>query len=159
MHRRYSASAIASWLLLAGCLALGCSSSSATPAVSQLRFVDSQIWEKELQGSLNGELPTVTIAFAGHDATVSNMPDRLEKWLFVINERDDGNVRFEPDPAFAQPKSPIGLVFTLGLQAWKMFSNYTHYAPAGDYNALVFYHPTEAYLTRVVFVRKTGADS
>jgi hypothetical protein len=149
------------YLLCAGILtlALGCASSG--PVTSQLRFVDSQIFEKELQNSMGAKLPQIVVGFAGRDATVSNMPDRLEKWLFVINDRDDGNVRFQADPNFMQPKSPIpiGLAFTIGAAAWKMYRNWSHYAPASDYNALVFYHPMDAYLTRVIFVRKQGADS
>ncbi len=160
MHRRHSLHAILGCaLLMASSFAVGCSSGGGVQPVSQMRYVDSQIWEKQLQASLGAGLPTVNVAFAGKDATMSNMPERLEKWLFVINERDDGNVRFEPDPGFAAPKSPIGLVFTVGMQAWRLFSEYAHYAPAANYNALVFYHPTEAYLTKVVFVRKAGADS
>ncbi len=136
----------------------GCKSNDPPPP-SQLRFVDSQIWEKDLQKAMGEDLPAITVAFAGNDATVSNMPDRLEKWLYVINERDDGKVDFQPDPAFLVPKSiPYGLVFSVGMAAWNMYKNWAHYAPSRDYNALVFYHPSEGYLTRVVFVRKPEDD-
>jgi hypothetical protein len=92
---------------------------------------------------------------------MNNLPDRLEKWLYVINERDDTEVRFEPDPAFLAPKNPIpiGLAFTVGVAAWKAYKNWAHYASSSDYNALVFYHPSDAYLTRVVFVRKAEPAS
>ena len=42
-----------------------------------------------------------------------------------------------------------------------MYKNWAHYAPSEDYNAIcVFYHPSEGYLTRMIFVRKAEpADS
>jgi hypothetical protein len=153
------------WILLGlaagSAVAMAGACASKGTIASQLRFVDSEIFEKDLQASMSADKPTITVAFAGTDATMSNMPDRLEKWLFVINERDDGEVKFEPDPAFLVPKNPIplGLAFSVGMAAWGMYKNWAHYAMASDYNALVFYHPSEAYLTRVVFVRKKEADS
>ncbi len=133
---------------------LACASKG-DPSASQLRFVDSDIWEKELQKSMTDELPTITVAFAGTDATVSNMPDRLEKWLYVINERDDGHVEFRPDTSFLVPKAiPYGLAFSLGMAAWNYYQGWAHYAMSRQYNAIVLYHPSEGYLTRVVFVRK-----
>ena len=116
---------------------------------------------KDLQASMKAEQPSITVAFAGVDATMSNMPDRLEKWLFVINERDDTEVKFEPDPAFLTPKNPIplGLAFSIGMAGWNIYSKWAHYAPSRGYNALVFYHPSEGYLTRVIFVRKEEPKS
>lgn len=110
---------------------------------------------------MGADQPMITVAFAGTDATMSNMPDRLEKWLYVINERDDTEVKFEPDPAFLAPRMPIpfGLAFSIGMAGWNIYKNWAHYAPSRDYNALVFYHPSEAYLTRVVFVRKKEPES
>jgi hypothetical protein len=145
--------------LCAAGLASGCASKGNKS--TQIRFVDSQIFEKDLQASMKAEYPAITVAFAGTDATMSNMPDRLEKWLYVINERDDTEVRFEPDPTFLVPKNPIplGLAFSIGMAGWNMYKNWAHYAPSRSYNALVFYHPSEAYLTRVVFVRKEEPGS
>lgn len=146
---------LCAWAL---CSAVACASDG-DPLPTQLRFVDSQIFEKDLQESLGEDLPSITVGFAGTDATMSDMPDRLEKWLFVISERDDGKVEFQPDPAFVVPKSiPYGLAFSIGVAAWNMYKNWAYYAPARDYNAIVFYHPSEGYLTRVVFVRKPDAD-
>jgi len=144
--------------LATAAIVLAASCATKGPVTSQLRFVDSKIFEKDLQNSMDAELPTITIAFAGTDATISNMPDRLEKWLFVIDERDDGEVRFQPDPGFVMGKSvPIGLAFSIGMAGWNMYKNWAHYAPASNYNAIVFYHPSEAYLTRVMFVHKPEA--
>jgi hypothetical protein len=141
------------------CIALACASKGKVS--SQIRFVDSEIFEKDLQASMAAKQPTITVAFAGTDATMSNMPDRLEKWLFVINERDDTEVKFEPDPSFLTPKNPVplGLAFSIGVAAWGMYKDWKHYAPSRGYNALVFYHPTDAYLTRVIFVLKEAPQS
>ena len=143
------------WLgwITAAALLLACATKGTV--ASQLRFVDSDMWENDLIASMKAEQPQITVAFAGTDATMSEMPDRLEKWLFVIDQRDDTTTRFEPDPAFLIPKSPvIGIGITIGLAAWKMYRNWAHYAPSSDYNAIVFYHPSDGYLTRVMFVRK-----
>ena len=136
--------------LLAAC------ASDPPPRQADLRFIDSKIFEKELQEAMKEETVVIEVGVTGKDATINDMPDRLEKWLYVINERDDGTVKFQPDTAFMTPKSPVplGLVFSVGSAGWRMYRNWAHYAPASDYNALVFYHPTDAYLTRVVFVRK-----
>ena len=140
------------WITAAAVL-LACASKGTV--ASQLRFVDSDMWEKDLIASMKADQPTITVAFAGHDATVSNMPDRLEKWLYVINERDDTETKLEPDPAFVTPKSvPIGLAFSVATVAWGIYRKWAHYAPSSDYNAIVLYHPDEGYLTRVIFVRK-----
>lgn len=149
---------LVAWTMVAAML-LACASKGTV--ASQLRFVDSDMWEKDLIASMKAEQPTITVAFAGTDATMSDMPDRLEKWLFVINERDDTETRFEPDPAFLTPKNPvpIGLAFTIGMAAWGIYKKYAHYAPSSDYNAIVFYHPSEGYLTRVIFVRKAEPAS
>lgn len=146
---------LGAWLVGA---ALACASDG-EKAPSQLRFVDSQIFEKDLQKAMGEDMPSITVGFAGTDATMSDMPERLEKWLYVINERDDGRVDFRPDPAFVTPKAiPYGLAFSVGMAAWNIYKNWAHYAPSRDYNALVFYHPSDGYLTRVVFVRKPDAD-
>ena len=149
---------LVAWALLAAMI-LGCASKGTV--ASQHRFVDSDMWEKDLIASMKADQPMITVAFAGSDATMSNMPDRLEKWLYVINERDDTETRFEPDPAFLAPKNPIplGLAFTIGAAAWGIYKKWAHYAPSSDYNAIVLYHPTDGYLTRVIFVRKADADS
>ena len=144
-------------LLSVGALggALACASNG-DPPPTQLRFVDSAMWEKDLQQAMGEELPSITVAFVGSDATVSNLPERLEKWLFVIDNRDDGQVEIRPDPGYGMvPKSiPYGLAFSVAMAGWNMYKNWAHYAPSSGYNALVFYHPSEGYLTRVVFVRK-----
>ena len=93
------------WVTVAA-IVLACASKGTV--ASQLRFVDSDMFEKDLIASMKADQPTITVAFAGTDATMSNMPDRLEKWLFVINERDDTEVKFEPDPSFLTPKNPYG---------------------------------------------------
>jgi hypothetical protein len=146
------------WTTIAA-MVLACASKGTV--ASQLRFVDSDMWEKDLIASMKAEQPTITVAFAGTDATMSDMPDRLEKWLFVINERDDTETKFEPDPAFLTPKNPvpIGLALTIGVAAWGIYKKYAHYAPSSDYNAIVLYHPSDGYLTRVIFVRKAEPAS
>ena len=157
-HRHRFAVGVALAFGALACVALACASKGKVS--SQMRFVDSEIFEKDLQASMSAKQPTITVAFAGTDATISNMPDRLEKWLFVINERDDTEVKFEPDPAFLTPKSvPLGLVFSIGVAAWGIYKEWAHYAPSRGYNALVFYHPTDAYLTRVIFVLKEEPNS
>ena len=149
---------VVAWTTIAALL-LACATKG--QVASQLRFVDSDMWENDLIASMKAEQPTITVAFAGTDATMSNMPDRLEKWLYVINERDDTETKFEPDPAFLTPKNPIplGLAFSIGMAAWGMYKNWAHYAPSRGYNAIVFYHPSEGYLTRVIFVRKAEPAS
>ena len=143
------------WHALVAIVAVACASSG--NVASQLRFVDSEIWEKDLQASMTAKEPTITVAFAGTDATMSHMPERLEKWLFVINERDDTDVKFEPDPNFMAPRNPalpIGLAFSIGVAGWNMYKNWAHYEMSRGYDATVFYHPTDGYLTRVLFVRQ-----
>jgi hypothetical protein len=160
MRRRSLRTLALAILVAGGALALALACASKGKVSSQLRFVDSDMWEKDLQASMGAELPAITVGFAGNDATMSNMPDRLEKWLYVIDKRDDTETKFEPDPAFLTPKNPIplGLAFSIGMAAWGIYQDWAHYAPSRGYNALVFYHPTEGYLTRVIFVRKEAAQ-
>ena len=53
----------------------------------------------------------------------------------------------------------MGLAFSVGMAAWNVYKEWAHYAPSRGYNAIVFYHPTDAYLTRVIFVRKQEPKS
>ena len=66
---------LVAWTLLAAII-LGCASKGTV--ASQHRFVDSDMWEKDLIASMKADQPMITVAFAGTDATMSNMPDRLE---------------------------------------------------------------------------------
>ncbi len=141
--------------LLAGAL-VACASGGAPPA-SQLRFLDSEIFEKQLHNSLAADFPEVMVVFAGTDATVNEIPDRIDKWLFTVAKKE-GKVDFQPDPTIPAGRNPIGLALTFGVGAYKLITEYTHYAPAGNFNAVVFYHPSEGTLTRVVFMRRPESN-
>ena len=41
---------------------------------------------------------TVTVNFIGTDATVSAVPERLDKWLYVIAQQENGKVEVVADP-------------------------------------------------------------
>lgn len=139
---------------------LACQSGGSTePPPSQLRFLDSDNFEAEFRAALAHGYPQVTIVFAGKDATLNNLPDRLDKWLTAV-KKFDNRVDVEPDPSISAVRGKgigIGAVLSLGMTAYGIITQQLHYLPARDYHVAVFFHPEDASLTRTVFTRKPDA--
>jgi hypothetical protein len=143
--------------LLALVCALGSCAGDAPPPPSELGFVDSQIFEKQLRESLAADHPTVTVLFRGTDATVNRLPERLDKWLYVVSKQDGSKVDFVPDPAFPASKGVLGIALGVGMMGYKLIEKEVHYFPVRAYDATVYYHPATGTLTRVVFTHKPEA--
>lgn len=141
-------------LLLAACLA-GCAGSGPPPP-SYLRFVDSRIFDDQLQDSLAQDYDSVTVAFEGSDVTVNNLPERLDAWLYNLQNRYDGKVEFIQDrDAGAVGKGLEGLAVMAAVGAFKLAKDRLHYRSLQYYDAAVYYQRGTGAVTRVVFLRKT----
>lgn len=157
--RRVARGICAALPLVVAALALGCASQPPPPA--NLQFLDSKIFDDQLHDSLGYEHKVVTVSFTGFDATVNRVPARLDRWLYAISKRDDGKVSLVPDPSYPVGKGVIGLAIPLAIGVYKIAQNKLYYAPVNDYNAVVYYiptqGPTQGTLTRIIFERKPGA--
>lgn len=130
------------------------------PPPSQMRFFDSDNFEGEFRASLAHGHDQVTVVFAGKDATLNNLPDRMDKWLTAVKGKFGNRVDVEPDPSIQAVRGKgigIGTVLSLGMSAYAAITQHVYYLPASDYNALVLFHPDDASLTRIVFIRKPDA--
>lgn len=140
-------------LLLAACL-LGCAGASPPPP-SYLRFVDSRIFDDQLKSALAADHASVTVAFEGSDVTVNNLPERLDAWLYNLQNRYDGKVEFVQDrDAGAVGKGLEGLAVMAAVGAFKLAKDRLHYRSLQHYDAAVYYQRGTGAVTRVVFVRK-----
>ena len=160
---RHSASDLARAvaLALAGLAAVAAVAACASkpkppPGPVLLEFFDSKLFDDQLRRAMAEESPEITVAFIGTDATVNEIPDRLDRWLTTIASEDAQRVQVRPDPRLPMPKNPaaIGLGLSLAMRAYDATRDWLFFAVAGDYDAVLLHDPRTGRLTRLVFARR-----
>lgn len=134
----------------------GCSSSVETRASQlEIQFVDSRLFDDELQSALARGYDQVTVRFAGSDVTLNRIPERIDHWLYLVSKRYDGTVDVEVDPEVAGGRGiGVGSVVSLAVGAYSSLMERIYYRPARNYNIIVYHAPGDARVTRVVFARR-----
>jgi len=137
-------------ILLASLLLAGCAGRPAAPPKETVSFLDSRVFDDELSRSLGAGLDEVTVE-TGAGVTLSDIPERMDKWLYAVREADH--------PVVAKPKEgtayrSIGLVALLqaiatGTYEWLRES--LTYAPARNYDATLIYDKSTGQVERIVF--------
>ena len=124
------------------------------PTVS---FFDVSHFDKQLSGAMSHGVTAVMVTFEA-PASVNGIPERLNKWLSVI-EKNGGTVELQPDPDYPAitQRGVFGIVpVVLGALAaiYEAIENTVLYGPAKGYNATVYYIRGSGVMTQVVFSRK-----
>lgn len=141
---------------------LGCNS---TPNKSQIdleniRFIDTEIFDKDLIQSMKANSETITISIIG-DISINNIPERLGKWLSIVMDRK-GNVYFNkiksntdiPLNERTISAEPVSLLIGVLPTAYKFLKKEASYGLAGNYNVTVFYIPENGLIKKIIFTRK-----
>jgi hypothetical protein len=141
---------------------LGCNS---TPNKSQIdleniRFIDTEIFDKNLLQSMKANSETITISIIGQ-ISINNIPERLGKWLSIVMDRQ-GNVYFNkiksntdiPLNERTISAEPVSLLIGVLPTAYKFLKKEASYGLAGNYNVTVFYIPENGLIKKIIFTRK-----
>ncbi|MGE3538273.1 MAG: hypothetical protein AB7N91_12685 [Candidatus Tectimicrobiota bacterium] len=122
-----------------------------------LAFFDTSRFDKQLSSTMS-RAPAAVVVTLEAQASVNNIPERLNKWLSAV-EKNDGSVELQPDPDYPvlTQRGAIGVVSVLlGAFAviYEAIENKILYGPAKGYNATVYYARGSGMMTKVVFQRK-----
>lgn len=110
----------------------------ASPAKSNLEFIDLQGFDRDLHNSLSAALPAVDVAFYSR-VSPSALPERLQKWMAAV-ESGGGKIKVTPAKSTVTAKNPfmiIGVVnFAFNLsKAAKLEAEYSQFKPAKSFDA------------------------
>jgi hypothetical protein len=121
--------------------------STPTPPLDHITFLDTNTFDEQLSKSTFAGIDNITISMLG-PVSVNQLPDRLAKWLSVINERG-GRVEVEPKTI----KSPTWILGMLPL-VYDFAKEEMSYGFAANYHAKIFYKPETGLVQKVVFIKK-----
>ena len=116
----------------------------------EFTFLDSGLFDQTLSKSMWGRTDPILVNMAAV-ATVNDVPERLDKWLYQIGESTGGSVRIEPDPALPQNRDIAMLGLSLAIQAYSFAKEKVVYHPARYYDATILVDPADGRITRVMF--------
>jgi hypothetical protein len=142
--------------LLAVVLAACAGTKEAQPRSGEFTFLDSGLFDQTLSKSMWSKTDPILVNMAAV-ATVNDVPERLDKWLYRIGESTGGSVRIEPDPALPQSRDIAMLGLSLAIQAYSFAKEKVVYHPARYYDATLFVDPADGRITRVMFTLRPGA--
>lgn len=132
---------------------IGCNS---TPTKSKidlenLRFIDTEIFDKDLIQSMKAKSETITIAIIGN-ISINNIPERLGKWLSIVMNKQ-GKVDFKMNERTTGVE-PLSLAIGVLPTAYKFLKKEASYGLAGNYNVTVFYIHDNGIITKIIFTKK-----
>ncbi len=134
----------------------GCASSSSpkTQELENINFTDTDVFDKNLLESMSGNTQNIDINMIGN-ISVNKIPERLGRWLSVINEEGQLNLK-RTAVAADEPKTTksVGMVLGLLPTVYGFFKKKLTYGAAVQYNATIFYHPGTGLIKRVNFTKK-----
>jgi hypothetical protein len=145
---------------------IGCNS---TPIKSQIelanvRFIDTEIFDKDLIQSMKANTETITISIIGN-ISINNIPERLGKWLSIVMNKQ-GNVYFnkiKPNRKIAQYERTTGveavsLMIGVLPTAYKFLKKEASYGLAGNYNVTIFYMQDNGFIKKIIFTKITKKE-
>ncbi|WP_069472045.1 hypothetical protein [Candidatus Marithrix sp. Canyon 246] len=132
---------------------LGCNS---TPTKSKIeleniRFIDTEIFDKDLIQSMKANSETITISIIGN-ISINNIPERLGKWLSIVMDKQ-GKVDFKINERTTGVE-PLSLLMGVAPTAYKFLKKEASYGLAGNYNVTVFYIYDNGIITKIIFTKK-----
>ena len=117
-------------------------------------FLDIRKFDVELSELLKTEPERVEARFLD-TVSASEVPQRLDKWLFVI-EFLRGDVTLKPDPDRPSTKILGDIAVSLAVGSYFILRDALLYRPALNYDATVYYDGGDGNLTRIVFTKRSS---
>ena len=138
---------------------LGCASGAPQEETSsgEITFLDSGLFDRSLSKTMRNKTNPIVVSMAA-PATLNDVPERLDKWLYQIGEKTGGSVQVEPDPALTQDRGIAMMGLSLAMQAYEFAKEKVTYHPARYYNATIFIDPADGRITRVMFLLRPQAQ-
>jgi hypothetical protein len=143
---------------------IGCNSTPTKSPIelANVRFIDTEIFDKDLIQSMKANTETITISIIGN-ISINNIPERLGKWLSIVMNKQ-GNVYFNQIKStnIAQYERTTGveavsLMIGVLPTAYKFLKKEASYGLAGNYNVTIFYIRANGYINKIIFTRKEAA--
>ena len=140
---------------------IGCNSTSSKSKIEleNIRFIDTEIFDKDLIQSMKANSETITVSIIGN-ISINNIPERLGKWLSIVTDKQ-GNVDFNKikstNTALNERTTgvePVSLVIGVLPTAYKFLKKEASYGLAGNYNVTVFYIPDNGFIKKIIFTKK-----
>jgi len=140
---------------------IGCNSTSSKSKIEleNIRFIDTEIFDKDLIQSMKANSETITVSIIGN-ISINNIPERLGKWLSIVTDKQ-GNVDFNKikstNTALNERTTgvePVSLVIGVLPTAYKFLKKEASYGLAGNYNVTVFYILDNGFITKIIFTKK-----
>lgn len=141
-------SALCLLAVLAACA--GRNPAEGAPALAEVQFLDSGSFDRKLSSSLAAKQPLVTVVFPA-SITLNNIPERMDKWLAKV-EKFGGKVEIQPEPVAG--RGIISEIFSLFIKAYDAIEEAVIYAPAKNYDVMLYYRAQTGLVTRLCFVQK-----
>lgn len=140
-------------LLLSACAAKN--PAAGTAPLKEVQFMDTTGFDYKLSASLEAKQQSVDVLFPAV-ITLNNIPGRIDKWLSVV-EKFGGKVEIqaEPEPG----RGLITEIFSIFIKAFEAAEEKLLFASAQDYNVLISYKAKTGIVTKMTFMRKTGAET
>jgi hypothetical protein len=143
------------WAMAAG-LAAGCAVDTPRaelPDSLSLEFIDSATFDRKLSEALSAAQSSVIVTFLA-PITTNALPERLDRWIYQIEQKYGNRLAVLPDPELPQERGVVGVALALATKAYQMVREEMLYGPARGYDAAVLYAPADGRITRVVFTRR-----
>jgi hypothetical protein len=136
----------------------GCASSSSlkTQELENMNFTDTDVFDKTLLESMSVNTQNIDINMIGK-ISVNKIPERLGRWLSVINEEGQLTLKRTAVAAAADEQKTtksVGMVLGLLPTVYGFFKKKLTYGAAVQYDATIFYHPGTGLIKRVNFTKK-----
>jgi len=132
---------------------IGCNSTSSKSKIEleNIRFIDTEIFDKDLIQSMKANSETITISIIGN-ISINNIPERLGKWLSIVMDKQ-GKVDFKINERTTGVE-PLSLAIGVLPTAYKFLKKEASYGLAGNYNVTVFYIPDNGFINKIIFTKK-----
>ncbi|HHB92048.1 MAG TPA: hypothetical protein ENK59_02400 [Thioploca sp.] len=139
---------------------IGCTSNQikTKDELANLHFIDVDTFDQNLSKSMSIGNDTITVSMIGK-VSVNKIPERLGKWLSVINAKM-GKVDFKsttpPKPINERNTGSLAVTAVLGLlpSTYDFLKDKFFYSSAEKYDAILYYQADTGLLEKVIFVKK-----
>lgn len=118
---------------------------------NKLTFMDSAIFDKNLSRAMRAEEEEIEV-LGLVKFTPNNIPERLDKWFYVIDENggEVEAVRLSP-----RNQGIFGeIIIHIIIRAYENIRQKILYGPAKNYNATLYCRPDEGAVEKIIFSHK-----
>lgn len=117
---------------------------------SELLFIDIDSFDKRLEAAMEGSVNKITIRFPGQSVTSNDIPVRLQKWLSAADSKGKGLSMQSTDGI--ERKNILAFLPILP-KAYEMLKSRYQTSLVSNYEAVLYYNPSNAAINEIVFNR------